>query len=492
MSVKNKRTTETTQILKETDSVEFEQLEQQPLTANDIDWLQAIAHRPIDETELDELNALIEQGSERIRYINDEQEVHRVIEARQRFFEEKLGWGDETHPFYPAWNAHNNDNPDYPAYSMLPKNIVASARTFEKLGYGVEMLQDLGLLRRNPDAIIARDELLKSFGMNTEGIIRYGNAGGLFSMSADKLTTRHDNLLQNGLTSAAIARYPLLLGYPSETITQRANHAVEIGFTQSKFNNSTALLTYPSETLDKKISDAEQLGVTKKLITRFPFLLNHSTTSLEEKIEALRELGIKDSIFLESMPILGGSVESIKEKIDAFAEMGIGIDDINKSKSLLTYDPEGIEDKLKITDKLLSLGNTSLQAIDIFKKSPNAAATTSKRKILTMARIFAEHGNDETLPVDIVRSMTASVDTMMALAANDMPITSYALQKESAAVPQEDRRTKALGLISANLTSGKYSEKTIRSYFMYKPLQHAELSVFPYLEPYKNVGQKKK
>lgn len=283
----------------------------------------------------------IEIGSTKLTTSFDAESRQAVIDARSRFFDDTLGWGDESHTLHTAFKRFKVTNP-----TAIPIDNFIQAQHY--------------LLTRNVDVIKVIDGLPAAIGYSIDGI-----------------QTKMDNLSNLGIDAAKIvSSQPGVIGLPPESVREKVDNLSQLGIDAIKvINQSPNTLGFSQENIRAKMDALTELGLNApNIINLHAPAVGYSTKGVQVKIDNFTSLGLDGVAIINKIPrLLGLSVEIVADKMANLNSLGLdGAGIVNYYPNILSSSADSIRSSM---DNLSAHG---LDAVKIVTAMPAVLALSSE------------------------------------------------------------------------------------------------------------------
>lgn len=197
------------------------------LDAADLVWLEPLAGRELDETDLTPVNHVIATGAKHLTDDIDPDTFSSVMKARRVFYEKLLGWDDETHPLHASYQRFVDRHE-----RLMPLDTaLATLRTYHELGLNTAKVINAlpAALGLNSDSVRDKVAVLEELGLDATKVI-------------------------NAL--------PAALSYNSDSVRDKVTVLEELGLDAAKVINAhQAALKYNTDSVRGKVAVLEELGL---------------------------------------------------------------------------------------------------------------------------------------------------------------------------------------------------------------------------------------
>ena len=215
----------------------------------------------------------IEIGSTKLTTSFDAESRQAVIDARSRFFDDTLGWGDESHTLHTAFKRFKVTNP-----TAIPIDNFIQAQHY--------------LLTRNVDVIKVIDGLPAAIGYSIDGI-----------------QTKMDNLSNLGIDAAkVVSSQPGVIGLPPKSVLEKIDNLSQLGIDAIKvINQSPNTLGFSQENIRAKMDALTELGLNApNIINIHASAVGYSPDSVQVKIDNFTSRGQEGVAIINKLPRLLG------------------------------------------------------------------------------------------------------------------------------------------------------------------------------------------
>lgn len=362
-------------------------------------WLESLGvHWPDDDAEeyawLEEINQIVETGSQHIDQASSEYNKELIISARESFFEQLHDIPGET---IEAFREHTR--------SLIPLDtFIHTQRVLYKHDINLAKVLNIqpALFRISASTVESRINKLQEYGLTPSSV---ANAmPSVFGYEAEALEGKLENLNNLDLNAVKIVNSsPVIIGLAPEKVREKVHFLTERGFDATKLiNKEPSLLYFPIESIQHRLQNIADLGIDPATaLNKQPLIMTMAPESIETKMNFLTELGIDAVKLVNKQPnALAYAESSILEKIKNLSETGLdAIHIINSQPSVIGLSPDNI--KTKITT-LYAAGRAwgwgyYKHDINRFINEVPSVLTNSRARIRTLIRI-ASYGLPHTEP----------------------------------------------------------------------------------------------
>lgn len=264
-----------------------------PLSIHDKNWYDKLAVEPLTARQLYGLNQLIDTGSEQIRGNTHSNTVEAIVYARQVFFEDVLGWGDEHHALYNTYQKiAARKEPLVPI-----DTVVGTQRILHK--YDIDALHALKLnpqlLSQGPRSITQKIENLYSLGLDASRIVNASPI--LLNYSPDNVRAKVENLTASGLDAMRIIPMaPNILSLSQQSVLAKIQNFQALGLDATEvIHGSPNSLTFSIENIQAKVKNLSNLGLDAvSIVTAWPSTFSYSRESIQLKFALLHRYNVFD------------------------------------------------------------------------------------------------------------------------------------------------------------------------------------------------------
>ena len=470
-------------------------------------WLNALSNRSLQQADIDSANRLVARGSISLRGDTDPVLFQHVVQARETFFGQILGWDNPVHPLAKTYEAMKANvirtmplatiissqrllaaggvdlarllsaNPNILHYG--PDSLQIKLANLTELGFDVAKVingNNSSVLSLAPETLRAKLGSMTRLGLNAKKMVDYNSNA--ISLSSASIEKKLDDLNQLGLDARLIFNgSPALLNSKTETIKAKIDYFLSIGLNAIKVVNSCpSALGLAKATVEAKLANLARLGFDPiKIVNSQPDILNLAQESVRAKVNNLTELGIDAIKVVNASPsTLNFAPESVRAKVDNLNELGMNAADlINQYPPLLNYSQESIRSKMRIIERLLQNLGANFSAKELVTDSPYVLGSSTS-KLFTIARFVAAHGSPDTLPNlpnTAARLLFLPVHSHVLAMVARRPYSAPAVQMQSKRLPAIERRDEVLRLLSDPAQRLIIGEKCIKAYLRSAPLK---------------------
>lgn len=368
------------------DDVRFE------LTSDDEYWLRSFGVG-IGSLETDQFSELISQGSQIIDDQDYEASRHRIISARQQFFE-----------FLGIEEVFSDDNEDRPKRYIPISTFIKSQREIYRLG-----LDPLKLIETMPksaalsaELISARVEGFNELGLNATSLIN--EYPSLIGFTPESVRSKMDSLAKLGLDAFRVIKTdPLILGLSYGLIVSRMENLAELQLgVISIVNRNPAIIRRSQERIKGVVEYLAETGLdVPKVIQKNPYCLTQSISLTKSRVEHLKELKLDPVIVVNAKPgVLLCSKELVNAKLDNLNKLGLdAIRIINKLPAAIGYLTETVNTRMRLIERTAELLKWEGDPRELVNGYP-ALLGFSIKKLQILRRIAAESISEDSRDVE--------------------------------------------------------------------------------------------
>lgn len=426
--------------------------------AVDMGWMTNLAGH--DDIDIDRVRQLAVIGSLTLKKGYDERK-DTILSARENFFEEVLGFGDESHPGYKTYQKFKDTRPQ-----LIPISSFAKTQ---------KLLLDEGL-----DPLYVFKSCERAMSLGFEG-----------------LTERFSSVRDLGLdVKATFKNAPWSLTASPERIQNVFSTIDSFDGLDAKkvLRRHPKLITTNPEKTKERIEFLLAQGVTAGAINSFGSMLAATLEHMQHRIDYFNAKGLDASRVISwNGYAMNGSEELYEERIQAISEMGLDpIRVIRANPNLLNADPALVRSKLLVIKSILRYYGSSVSAEDVANSQP-MLLTRNKDKMRSVVRIL-----DDVVDPEFMASHGASkidgfmiqpLDATFVAAARhkmnpqgDAPrLKAKAIENTSKSIRAVDRRSTALDILRDRNSWPIIGNHAIKAYLSYQPLTDKELANYPEL-----------
>lgn len=415
--------------------------------AKDGQWLKSVAKTDFDDNWLSYINTkTIGIGSAELDYAGAD--LHpAILRARQEFFGDTLGWGDETHPLYDVYSNFESRYPDLEA----PATMITIFRRLDE--HGIDVAEKLAQVPKlltvskrlfdntEPDDAVKRTQQLHNAVdtiLSQPIPVKTAPKPSPRKTSADKHTSKGRVVMM-----------------PSESlIAERTPHLLEVGFAQ--------------EVIDKNAWS----------------LIRHSSADIDKFLKLFANYGL-DGVAMMSGHLQGlEKVETAEQRLIAMQAMGLHVPSVLEGYGdALCIKSELISEKMPVINRFLDAVNSDIPITRAINERPKMLAR-SATKFLAVAGVL--EGSTDTAGMHIRyvepfarNSLDLTFAALVRRRQDGKMVYATDLDKTARLVAADHRRNFNLDAIQDVSVRSLLTAHAIRSYLIAAPLTEKESANYP-------------
>lgn len=423
----------------------------------DMGWITNLAGH--DDIDIDRVRQLAVIGSLTLKKGYDERK-DTILSARENFFEEVLGFGDENHPGYKTYQKFKSTRPQ-----LIPISSFAKTQKL-LLDEGLDPLYVFKFCERAMslgfEGLTERFGSVRDLGLDVKATFK--NAPWSLTASPERIQNVFSTIDSfDGLDAKKVLRrHPKLITTNPEKTKERIEFLLAQGITAGAINSCSSMLAATLEHMQNRIEYFNAKGLdASRVISWNGYAMNGSEELYEERIQAISEMGLDPIRVIRANP------------------------------NLLNADPALVRSKLLVIKSILRYYGASASAENVANSQP-MLLTRNKDKMRSVVRIL-----DDVVDPEFMASHGASkidgfmiqpLDATFVAAARykmnpqDTPRPkAKAIENTSKSIRSVDRRSTALDILRDRNSWPIIGHRAISAYLSYQPLTDKELANYPEL-----------
>lgn len=382
-----------------------EALAAQPtLTSEDALWLHTLRCGDIDDNWISEANALIPEASIDLSEYYHPSNEEAVLNARQLFFGNLLGWKNANHPFHDTYTKLASHS----RFLMPVNTVIGTMRVLVEHGIDTSVAQDFRVLTLSPETVQTKIKGIEEQGIDRE-VIRH--APSLLSYDITTLQEKVQLLNACGIKNSSLTKSPNLLTFSISLLKEKVEILCNYGIDIRTVNEQPSILTFSTDSIREKLDFIMSKGLEPKIINKAPSIIGYTNEAIEKRIVILQASGITLKAISKAPTILKFSPDSVKEKFVTLSELGVNTGIVNRQPTILQLSTEYISrrmNSLHHAARALRWEGSVVELVNIFP----IILTLSDEKLKVHARLFMKQGTPDTSEREVARQMVQSVETL--------------------------------------------------------------------------------